>query len=80
MTGIEIKAAEGGWMLRSDAIANELFFRSGASAEGAAVRLAQGLAEAGESAQIEIYLRDGDLARRFVIPSLRVVTKSPLEA
>ena len=67
-------------MLRSHAIANELFFRSGASAEGAEVRLAQGLVGAGESAQIEIYLRDGDLARRLVIPSLRVARRTTLEA
>lgn len=71
MKAIEIVPADGGWMMRSEAIENELFFKSGASAESAAVRLAQGLADAGEGAQIEIYLRDGTLGRRFLVPSLK---------
>lgn len=73
MKAISIVAADGGWMLRSDAVDNELFFTSGASAESAAVRLAQGLADAGEGARVEIYLRDGSLGRKFVVPSLRLV-------
>jgi hypothetical protein len=68
---IEIVPAEGGWMVRSDAIENELFYRSGASAESAAVRLAQGLAEAGEHTRIDIRSRDGSLARRFTVPSIK---------
>ncbi len=71
MKVIEIVPAEGGWMVQSDAIENELFYRSGASAESAAVRLAQGLAEAGEHTRIDIYIRDGSLARRFTVPSIR---------
>ena len=73
MKAISIVPAEGGWMVRSDAIENELFFRSGGSAESAAIRLAQGLADAGTGASIEIHLRDGSLARRFVVPALRLV-------
>jgi hypothetical protein len=69
MKAIEILPAEGGWMLRSDAVDNAAFFRSGASAESAAHRLARGLAEAGHGAQVEIFLRDGSLARRFTVPS-----------
>lgn len=69
MKAIEILPAEGGWMLRSDAMDNTAFFRSGASAESAAIRLAQGLAEAGHGAAVEIFLRDGSLARRFTVPS-----------
>jgi hypothetical protein len=65
---ISIVPAEGGWALRSEAIENELYFRSGAAAESAAIRLAQGLALAGEGAQIEIFIRDGTLARRFAVP------------
>lgn len=81
MKPIEIVPAEGGWMVRSEAIENELFFRSGASAESAAVRLAQGLAHAGKTAKVSIYVRDGTLAREFVVPSLRLVgsTSSPEE-
>lgn len=73
MKAISIVPADGGWMVRSEAIDNELFFRSGASAESAAVRLAQGLADAGEDARVEIRLRDGSLGRRFVVPALRMV-------
>lgn len=61
-------------MMRSDAIGNEASFRSGASAESAAVRLAQGLADAGETARVQIFIRDGSLARQFMAPSLRLVT------
>ena len=71
MKGISMVPAAGGWMVQSEAIENELFFKSGASAESAAVRLAQGLADAGEGARIEIYLHDGSLGRRFVVPALR---------
>lgn len=70
MKAIEIIPAEGGWMVRSNAIENQLFFTTGASAESAALRLAQGLAEAGEESQVEIYLRDGSLARRFSVPAM----------
>lgn len=80
MKSITIVPAEGGWMLRSDAISNEQFFRSGSSAESAAIRLAQGLAGAGEGAKVEIFIRDGSLGRRFVIPSLRSVMAEPLPA
>lgn len=73
MKAIDIVPIEDGWMVRSEAIKNQLFFRSGASAESAAVRLAQGLADAGETARVSIYIRDGSLARQFVVPSLRVV-------
>ena len=71
MKAIEIVPAEGGWMVRSDAIENDLFFKSGASAESAAIRLAQGLADAGEHSDVQIYLRDGSLARRFTVPSIK---------
>ena len=64
-------------VVRSEAIRNELFFKSGASAESAAIRLAQGWATAGESAQVEIYIRDGTLARRFVVPCLRAARSPP---
>lgn len=78
MKSIEIVPAEGGWMMRSDAIENEAFFKTGASAESASVRLAQGLADAGDGARVKIFNRDGSLARQFVVPSLRLVKSSPL--
>jgi hypothetical protein len=70
MKSITIVATDQAWMLRSDAIDNVQVFRHGGSAEAAAVRLARGLADAGEDAQVEIYIRDGSLARRFVVPAL----------
>lgn len=73
MKAISIVPTDGGWMVRSDAISNELFFKGGASAESAAVRLAHGLADAGEGVSVEIYLRDGSLDRRFAVPALRLV-------
>lgn len=76
MQSISIVAAGGGWMLKSDACVNEQFFRSGSSAESAAIRLAQALADAGEGASVEIYLRDGSLGRRFTVPALRLVRDS----
>ena len=77
MREIVISPTEGGWMVRSDAIGNELFFNGGASAESAAIRLAHGLADAGESARVDIYLRDGSLGRQFAVPSLRLVHGAP---
>lgn len=71
MRTIEIVPAQGGWMVRSDAVENEMFFSGGASAESAAIRLAQGLADAGEHSDVQIYLRDGSLARRFTVPSIK---------
>lgn len=73
MREIVVTPTEGGWMVRSDAIENELFFEGGGSAESAAIRLAYGLADAGENARVNIYLRDGSLGRQFAIPSLRLV-------
>ena len=70
MRAIEIIPAGEGWMVQSDTT-NPLFFKSGASAESAAIRLAQGIADAGAHARVEIYLRDGSLARRFTVPSIR---------
>ena len=73
MKTISIAPAGVGWMMRSDAIGSELLFHTGASAESAAVRLAQGLAEVGRSARVEIHLNDGALGRKFLVPALKLV-------
>lgn len=39
------------------------------------MRMAQGLVDAGEDAQVTIYIRDGTLDRRFVVPSLGLQLK-----
>jgi hypothetical protein len=60
-----------GWALHSSAFANAQVFRSGASAEAGAIRLAQGFAKAGEGAEVTVTLRDGGFGKRLVIPALR---------
>jgi hypothetical protein len=70
MQTITIVPAEGGgWMVRCSGLANDLFFRSGSSAEAAAIRVAQGYADAGEPSEVAIYLRDHSLAKRFAVPA-----------
>jgi hypothetical protein len=72
---IEVIPAPGGWMLRSDAIENTLFFRCAQSAESAAVRLAQGLADAGQTTHVGIHPRGAFAVRRFVVAALRTQTQ-----
>ena len=61
-----------GWAVRQDNIDNPQVFNSGAKAEDAARRLAQRLARAGQSSEVDVYLRDGVLAGRFSCPAERV--------
>ncbi len=72
MQTVYVTPADAGWAVRSDAIDNTMIFRSGAKAEGAARRLAQALAILGDSVEISIQLRDGNVARRFVSPPAAV--------
>ncbi len=57
-----------GWAVRQPEVDNAQLFASGAKAEDAALRLGERLAENGLPAEIQIYLRDGALAGRFVCP------------
>lgn len=66
---ITVTPAANGWAVRADGFENDQLFHSGASAESAARKLAAKMADAGESAEILIYLRDGVLAGRFVCPA-----------
>ena len=67
---VTVTPAGKGWAVRCDAIENPIIFRSGAKAEEAAKRLAQALADAGEMVELEIQLRDGEPAGRFIcVPS-----------
>lgn len=66
MRSVRVTPAGTGWAVHCDDIDNEMMFRSGAKAEAAARRLAQALADAGEPVEIEIHLRDGGHAARFV--------------
>jgi Trm5-related predicted tRNA methylase len=71
------------WMLRSDERTADKVFRSGREAENAAKRLAERIAEAGEAAEIQIRLRGGAIAGRFVCapdlprPAKRGAAQSP---
>ena len=63
---IIIRPLDLGWAVELDRLDAAMVFKSGAQAERAARRLAERLADAGESAELVIHLRDGTLAGRFV--------------
>lgn len=63
---ISVAPLDDGWTVRSEAFDTELKFERGARAEAAARALAETYADAGRRAEVEIYLRDGALAGRFV--------------
>ena len=67
---IKVAPRADGWVVKSDAIENEMFFQSGASAEAAAHRLGARIADAGDQVEIEIFLRDGALAGRYAYPRI----------
>ncbi len=67
---ITVTATEGGWTVRHDFATNAMMFRSGAKAEAAARKLGQTLARNGAPAEIQIFLRGGALAGRFVCPAM----------
>ncbi len=58
-----------GWAVSQPTIANPQIFASGAKAEDAAIRLGASLAEAGETAEIQVYMRGGALAGKFLCPA-----------
>jgi len=68
MEKVFVVPAEDGWAVRSEAIENEMLFRSGARAERAALKLAHALAARGEYVELAIHRKSGDLTGRFVCP------------
>jgi hypothetical protein len=66
---ISVAPAGEGWAVRSEALDTDLTFQGGARAEAAARALAEQYADAGRHAEVEIYLRDGMLAGRYVHPA-----------
>ena len=64
---IVVEPCADGWAVRQPSIANAQLFVSGAKAEDAARLLGTRLADAGQPAEIQVYLRNGDLAGRFVL-------------
>lgn len=63
---IAVRPAAFGWSLRIDDQEGVLVFQTGAQAESVARGLAKRLAEAGETTDVLIYLRDGSLAGRLL--------------
>lgn len=63
---ITVMPAADGWTIRCADCDREVFFKSGAQAKAEARELAMQFAEAGATALIQIYLRDGTLGGRFV--------------
>jgi len=70
---IAVRPTAFGWSLRIDAQEGVLVFATGGQAESTARSLARRLAEAGQTADVLIYLRDGSLAGR-----LRSTPQSPI--
>ena len=66
---ISVAPAGDGWAVSSEALENDLTFDRGARAEAAARALAERYANAGRPAEVEIFLRDGALAGRFMHPA-----------
>jgi hypothetical protein len=69
-----IRAAQDGWSVQGDTLENGMMFLSGAEAEMAARSLARRYSDAGQPTEIEVFLRDGSLAGRYVsVPDLEAV-------
>ena len=63
---VAIEPSESWWTVRCHLLGVETRFQSGRDAEIEARRLAEDLAHPGAPAEIQIRLRDGSLARRFI--------------
>jgi hypothetical protein len=63
---ITVTPSPDGWRIKCTAREHDALFRSGAAAEAAAHRFGAEIAEAGDTAVIEIFLRDGSLGGRYV--------------
>ncbi len=63
---IFIRAEQDGWSVQGDTLENGMMFLSGAEAEIAARSLAQRYSDVGQPMEIEVFLRDGSLAGRYV--------------
>ena len=63
---IRVEPLAEGWAVRHGDTENPQVFISGAKAETAAMSLGARLADAGDAAEVQIILRDGSVAGRFV--------------
>lgn len=62
MKRVSVLPAETGWLVRSDVLVNDQLFLSGGKAEAAGRRLVKALEAGGETARLEVQLRDGSVA------------------
>jgi hypothetical protein len=70
-TVISVTPEGSAWAVRCpDVFDNPLLFRSGARAEAAARRLSENLSRGGLDCLLELRLRDGALAGRFLCPAV----------
>jgi len=66
---ITVAPSHGAWIVERRAKTSPQSFRSGATAEAAARQLGAAIARGGQAAEVQIFLRDGSLAERFVCPA-----------
>jgi hypothetical protein len=67
---ITVAPSHGAWVVGRGATTKPQTFRSGATAEAAARQMGDAIARGGQSAEIQIFLRDGRMAERFVCPAV----------
>jgi hypothetical protein len=68
---ITVAPSHGAWIVERSASKNPQSFLSGATAEAAARQLGEAIARGGQSAEIQVFLRNGELASRFLCPATR---------
>ena len=77
MTEVIIVApSRGAWTVGQWAKNRPQTFRSGATAQAAARQLGDAIARGGKPAEVQILMRDGSVAERFVFPALSDPEKS----
>jgi hypothetical protein len=71
---ITVAPNHGAWIVKRRTAKTPQVFRSGVTAEAAARQLGDAIARGGEAAEIQIFLRDGSLAERFLCPAVTMLT------
>lgn len=67
MQKVIVEPVDGGWTVNVEDIDNPMLFASGRAAEDAARELALKLAKGGIDVELELRLRGGERAARFVV-------------
>ncbi|MFC7379215.1 hypothetical protein [Brevundimonas sp. GCM10030266] len=67
MQKVIVEPVEGGWTVNVEDVDNPMMFASGRAAEDAARNLAMKLAAGGADVELELRLRGGERAARFVV-------------